>query len=211
MQEYDLYLERLGLNVVNATTEKMLSYLDVSEFSKCEFLEIIDMVANSIKKWTNFGYIGCKKEELEEEIFQEFWVALKELVVFCMRECSNEIEKEFVSSIVYTGDIYRLIGNTNDIEVKDLNLEYSELYVSWDKTKFNKNIYDCLCLPVFWIAAKVDQPDFGFDIKRFDKWYNKQFSSNIQIAKDDEDEVVFSTKESCVLKIRKIKREGEIV
>ena len=205
MFECDLYLKRLGLDVVYNTTERIRDYLESDKCSESEFFDIITLIANSIKKWTNFGYVGYKKEELEEEIFQEFWDTLRDFVLFCARDDAKESEREFAESIICTGNIYRLIGNSSLREDKEFELEYSELYVSWDKIEFNQSVYDCLCEPVFWIAAEIKWPEFGFDIKKFDRWYNKKFGDALQIAKDEEDEVVFPTIKENVLEIKKIK------
>lgn len=170
------------------------------------FSELLEYIAYSMYNWSSNTYVGIRKEEKEQKIYQDFFEQVCFLIDTLENNKENNIslENEFLHSIKYNGKIYRYLGYGNP---KDKNRnkhvvpQYNNIYVSWSKNENNSYLDTKLYGKKTKIKAYINNNAYGLDLEEFQNFINNKFEHQLLISKGQEREVVFPTLEEYIKEI----------
>lgn len=149
-----------------------------------------------IKEWLNHTKEGPRRTKEDLARFEVLWNSLRDLILIAKNsENPEDIEKDFLDKVMYTGKIYRYHRKFElsfpygiDFDGYDhswtAQTDLSKMYI------FNK---DCKYLE---ISRVLTEEDFGIDLNGFEEVANKYglaFSIGSP-AINDEQEIVFPLK-----------------
>lgn len=174
-----------------------------------DFLEIIGGMDTVLLSWTGNTYVGRKKDADIERYYQDFFVVIYELLMFCDRESKRLSEKEtdLAKKVLFQGIVYRYLGkcDSRNYRRKEIVLpEYNDVYVSWSKSERNSYIESKLYGPMTLMKAEIHNDFYGIDIHGFEEWCQEWLGDSSFITRGDEKEVVFPTIKDCVIEVKQL-------
>ena len=167
------------------------------------FMALCGDVANVMLEWTGCTYVGQRKDSETEEMYQKFWLSVKNFIdmLSTSKIKQSKIEKAFLQSIIYRGEVYRYLGYPSPNQRKAIEPKYKDVYVSWSKNKGNTYLLTKLYGNRTLLSCIINAPYYGMDLESFNRFYNSNSRKKKYIAKGDEKEVVFPTKKDSIYKI----------
>lgn len=179
------------------------------DFIQQDLLEIIGGMDSVLLSWTGYTYVGRKKDKAKEEYYQKFFVAIYKFLIFCKKHSSelSDMEKDLAGKILYQGVVYRYLGKSDSRNYRRKEIvtpEYNDIYVSWSKAEQNYYIESKLYGPMTWLKAEIHKPYYGIDLHGFELWCQYWLGGSSFITRGEEKEVVFPTREDCVVEIKQI-------
>lgn len=191
---------------INESIKYLGEYIErrkIGSYNKIEFRKVLQEIAFVMREWARKTYVGEEKTEEIKEIFQNFYVRLRWLVDLLIAEKSKlkRLEKQFIKSIVYRGKIYRYLGTNTPYNKAVLEIHFNDIYVSWSKNEKNSYFESKLSGVVKKLYCNIPENNYGFDLCRFQRFYNVTFMENCDILNPTEQEVVFPTIKELVYKI----------
>ena len=179
---------------------KLLIYIQkrflITEDLKELFKELCDFIAEVLRMWTGYTYVGIIKEKAEEKFYQDFFESFFRLINFLDKNKRKliKIEKDFLEIIKFKGKIYRYLGhgivqNRN----KQIIVRYNNKYVSWSKNEENNYIESKLYGTKIILYCEIGKSNYGIDVEGFQEFYNEIYKCEIMIARGEEKEVIYPT------------------
>lgn len=201
------FLWDIDLQYINEVTRCIDFYVSKrkeSEALKNNFSKLLEFVAAVLQIWTGETYVGVKKDVMVKNTFQMFFIALVDLIRCIDDDVHNsKLEKEFVKSVKYNGDIYRYIGSCSHRNHKKITPQYNDIFVSWSKNESSGYLISKLYGPVTHLHAKIPSDNFGIDLEGFQDLCDKN-DIDCYVARGNEREVVFPTIEEFVQNVKTI-------
>ena len=184
---------------VRAYIEQRKQLIFKDEFFEC----LCEGIASFLSYWVGCTYVGNKKTRIEMAIYQDFFCSLHSLMVLLQDEkiVSTKEEMKLVSSLIYTGEIYRYLGYSSPSKKKHIEPVYNDIYVSWSKNEIIHYIESKLYGNITRLYCNIPPNMIGFDLEGFQNFYNNIFESKIWIARGEEREVVFPTIKETIYRI----------
>lgn len=172
-------------------------------YDKALFMDMLCHIMEVLSKWTGQTWVGCKKDKKTENVFQKFFEALYSLIGYIQyfEKIMSTDEIEFAALVTYSGAIYRYLGSSDSANKVCVEIEYNNIYVSWSKNEKNSYIESKLYGPCLLVQAETSPFDYAIDLEGIDIFYRKITGKNVGVVKGKEREVVYPTKESCILSI----------
>ncbi len=173
-----------------------------NDITKEKFSTLFSNIQAVLSYWTGNTYIGSPKDEKLQKAFNHFFNDLLSLLLYIRdsERFPNEIRIE-ISKTLYQGVLYRYLGRSSDEyhfsndKTKPVEPVYNDIYVSWSKNESNSYIEGKLYGPMTRLKCVVDDKNYGIDLTPFG------------VSKSDEEEVVFPTIESTIIKIDYLRTE----
>lgn len=168
------------------------------------FEELCYYIVCVLQRWSGNSYVGIEKEETKRNIFQNFFVQLKNLIVYLTinKDEICSLERMFINCIKYNGKLYRYLGHGDfSNKRKKVKPNYNDIFVSWSKEEENSYIESKLYGKMTRLYCDTSNKYFGIDLESFQEFYNKTFNEQCYISKGNEREVVFPTIEEAIYKI----------
>lgn len=183
---------------INTVTNYIIDYIENRSKNKDEelFKELCCSIAEALSYWSGETYVGCKKDSITQNIFQNFFEYLNSLIKYLSdnEEQLMKIEKDFIKKIKYKGIVYRYLGHGDLTECKKrINPEYNNIWVSWSKEKYNSYLETKLYGKKTRLYCNINNNYYGIDLEEFQKFCAKNKLGNYYISRGDEREVVFPT------------------
>lgn len=171
--------------------------------SKKVFMALCEGFADVMLEWTGCTWVGQKKDVETEEMYQQFWMSLCYFIdVLSMSKIPlSKVEKNFLDSVTYRGEIYRYLGYPSPNKRKAIEPKFNGIYVSWSKNKENSYLESKLYGKITFVSGIIEAPNYGIDLEGFNVFYNANSRKKRYISKGKEREVVFPTKEECISSI----------
>lgn len=183
---------------------RALEYYRVNCIGSHEYFDDLCLViADGISIWCGNTYVGQEKDPSIRDLFQDFYKNLAALVNVIKRnpESATEDELALAKSLTYTGDLYRYLGHPAPFECdKVVEPYYNDVYVSWSKELGDNYLLSKLYGPITLLHAVVEESDEALDLEGFSKFYLDRVKKHYLLARPNEHEVVFPTREKNIIK-----------
>ena len=174
-------------------------------YHKKYFLSLFDKIGTVLSEWTGKTYIGEPKNKKVEQAFQNFFSAIKNLIIFfdSIAPQLSHKEKQFIKSIKYFGVIYRYLGHNTPNNNASIEIKYNNIFVSWSKNKANPYFESKLYGEKKRLYCKIPYNDFGIDLEGLKSYFDKLKISG-SFSKNTEREVVYPTIKEAIYFIEDI-------
>ncbi len=202
-------IDMIKVNEYNSFVMKYMQDRLSHVFVEKEFMKICSGINFILLEWTGCTYIGHEKEKNIEQIYQNFFETVHRFLEFCYKNTEELSEKErtLTKWMMFQGTVYRYLGKADKGNYRKkivVEPNYNNIYVSWSKSEHNSYIESKLCGPMTWMKAEILLPDFGIDIRGFEKWCEQWYDDSYSITRGKGREVVFPTIKQCIKEIKYI-------
>lgn len=210
-----MWNKEVDIDFINDTTSLIRQYVDsrksMVKFHSKQFNKICEQIYQVFKIWTGQTWVGEKKPEQVSQSFQNFFLALNDLICFIKinEGSASKKERRFAQLLSYHGVVYRYLGSSNVHNKKVVTPEFNDIYVSWSKEKDNSYLKSKLYGPITCLSAEIFTPDFGIDLEGFEEFYIKIDPKNCGVTRGNEREVVFPTRQDLITDIQYIYDESD--
>ena len=164
-------------------------YYSKKRFDHRLFLNLKENIKNVCDYWTGNVYIGTCKENNVKNTFQVFFEKLMKLLLY-MKNSEIKYEKEYANEVLYQGKLYRYLSS-DKFSAKSVDVEYSNVYVSWSKQKEN-NVKGKMYYPYKILTCEMSKEMYGIDIEA------------IGVSKYLEFEFVFPTIKETIINVEEV-------
>lgn len=163
-------------------------------YHKKYFLSLLNKIGTVLNEWTGNTYIGEPKNKEVEQAFQNFFSAIKNLIIFfdSIAPQLSHKEKHFVKSIKYSDIIYRYLGHNIPGDNAPIEIKYNNIFVSWSKNKSNPYFESKLYGKMKKLYCKIPNNDFGIDLEGLQRYFN-ELKVSCSFLKNTEREVIYPT------------------
>lgn len=163
-------------------------------YHKKYFLSFLNKIGTVLNEWTGNTYIGEPKNKEVEQAFQNFFSAIKNLIIFfdSIAPQLSRKEKCFVTSIKYSDIIYRYLGHNTPSDNAPIEIKYNNIFVSWSKNKASPYFESKLYGDIKRLYCKIPNNDFGIDLERLQRYFN-ELKVPCSFLKNTEQEVIYPT------------------
>ena len=184
---------------INEVTKEIINYLESrknNSFDMKRFGEMYNDFGAITSYWVGNTYVGEIKSNNLKNAFNLLFSSFMRLLLFLKSNKNNSsLENKLYINGLYTGKLYRYLGNGDSQNERTIEVEYDNLYVSWTKKSRVPYIESKLYGDYIILSAMADDEQQGIDIHA------------LQIGRPFEGEVIFPTYKNKIICVSKVKRE----
>lgn len=174
---------------------RKLNKFGIRQLSEVDNKILMSNIAEVISNWTQYTYVGKRKNKKLQDAYQSFYGNLFNFLLFFQYN-SCDFYSELAKESLYQGKLYRYIGHGSSIDdiYAKIQPEYDDIYVSWSKNNRNKHLEEKLHGTITVVTCDVQDNYWGIDLKPLGH------------VCEGEDEVVFPTIKETIKDISYIER-----
>lgn len=186
-----------GLNEAIKEINEYINYRKCNNYNDDLFKDMYLDFAKIVSYWVGNTYVGCEKNPLVVDIFDLFFATFMKLLLFLKESThASPLEQKLYCNALYSGKLYRYIGNGDPLNIKQIDIRYDNKYVSWTKKPKVSYLEGKFYGDYYIITAQTDVKQYGIDIH------------TLGIGREFEGEVIFPTIEKNTLNIKTIRKNN---